>query len=175
MSQKVRKYIRKQINEIFESTNFMYHITRKENKDQILGSGLMVNMPYGMTEGGSWAREVYGINPIFLSLNPSKTAAQDLIDEDFNVIIEVDVTGLKLIADLPSLVDKGAYIDDGLRFLYWKEGAEPYEISEFLDENGEIRMNDLIDSDFHGMESIIEFTGSAAVVKDIPPDKLKAI
>ena len=168
----------KQFNIILESNEnekFMYHVTKSENLENILQNGLLINQPYAMTEGGAWAEEAYGVNPIFLSEKPNETTKQTLLLGDFDTILEVNIDGLELIADLPALVDHGAYIGDNAEFLYWEEDEEPEEIIDLLDENGEIDMETLLDPGSWGMDDIIELTGSAAVLQNIDPSKIREI
>lgn len=154
----------------FLNKKIMYHVTNKKNIDSILNKGLLINQDYYMTEGGTWSTEVYGCNPIFLSKYPDKTNNQDLLTAD-DVIFEVDVTDLDLIADLPSLIDHGAYISDDC--LYWMEGEEPEELIDFLDEDGQLYFEDLLNPDSILITEVINLTGSAAYNKNIDKKRIK--
>jgi hypothetical protein len=155
--------------ENFSNIKYMYHVTKKSNLDSIKSKGLLINQPYYMTYGGSWATDVYGCNPIFLSKYPTKTEKQDLVMID-DIILKVDITNLPLVVDLPSLIDHGARVSDDEDFVYWRENREPKEIVDCLDENGEVYFDDLLNPDYYAIDKFIKLTGSAAVMINIPPD-----
>jgi hypothetical protein len=156
----------------FLNKKIMYHVTDKKNIDSILNKGLLINQDYYMTEGGSWATEVYGCNPIFLSKYPDKTNTQELLLAG-DIIFEVDVTDLDLIADLPSLIDNGAYIGPDVDCLYWMEGEEPEELIDFLDQDGQLYFEDLLNPDPMLIGEVINLTGSAAYNKNIDKKRIK--
>lgn len=138
--------------------NVMYHVTKSTNIENILKNGLLINQEYAMTEGGYWATDVYGVNPIFLSIKSTETNSQKLLLDEFDTVLEVNVDGLELVADLPSLVDHGAYISDDC--LYWMEGEEPEELIDFLDEDGQLYFEDLLNPDPILIDELINLTGS---------------
>lgn len=140
----------------------MYHSTAPKNIGAIKSSGLRVGSESVHTMGGAWADEYYGVRPIYLSINRGTYAGQPLA---------VDVTGLELVADLPGLIDTGAYqAEDGM---YWDEGAEPPEMLDFIDENGIIYYDDLLTPGSPIVQAAIELTGTAAVLKNISPERMQ--
>jgi len=149
-----------------------YHVTNKKNAASILKNGLKVNSPHYMTMGGTWAKDVYGVNPIYLSSSPAKTSKQKLLSGS-DVALRINTKGLNLVADLPSLVDHGAYMSDISNSFYWKEGQEPEQLKEYLDENGELSFDQLVDPNSPVAQAAIQLTGSAAVLQDIAPDRIK--
>jgi hypothetical protein len=157
---------------LFEDSNneVMYHVTHKKNIDSILQNGLLINQPTYMTYGGSWSHKVYGCNPIFLSSNPKSTAKQELLEKD-DVVFEVNCNDLELVTDLPAMIDWGAYISDDLKSIWFKNKT----LKNFCDEDGLIWFEDLLNSDLEVTKDAIELTGSAAVLSNITPDKLKLI
>jgi hypothetical protein len=76
---------------------------------------------------------------------------------------------LNLVADLPSLVDYGANVEEEL--LWWEEGEEPPELEPYLN-MGEIEIFDLMNEP-DVIKAAIRTTGTAAVLDDIPPDKIR--
>ena len=156
---------------VYESISKMYHVTNKNNVDSILKYGLLINKEYYMTDGGKWSTEVYGLNPIYLSMNPDKTAKQKLKTKE-DVIFEVDVNGLELVADLPALVDWGAYIDDSQEFIWFEKRVK---IRKYEDEDGCIYFEDLLNPDLIVTEDSIKMTKSAAVMTNINPKRIKLL
>ena len=163
------------INENIQIKDVMYHVTHKDNVESILKYGLLINKEYYMTQGGEWATEIYGCNPIFLSKFIDKTVKQQLKYDD-DVIFEVDVEGLGLVVDLPSLIDHGAYVNDDMTEFYWSEGEEPDELLKYLDpDEGSIDFNSLLNPYNYVTSVVIELTGSAAILHNIVTEKIKLI
>ncbi len=79
--------------------------------------------------------------------------------EDAPIVFEVDVKELVLIADLPSLVDDGAYYDIDDNSMWFKGGPEWY-------------FDDLLDSDTKECQAAIRATKTAACLTNIAPDRL---
>jgi hypothetical protein len=88
--------------------------------------------------------------------------------------LQVNVSGLPLVADIPSLADRGAYYDDAEPSMYWREGKEPAELSRWIDEEGQIYFEDII-TPGPMADAIIAFTGTAAVIQDIPTNRITKI
>ena len=144
----------------------MYHSTDKKNKKNILENGLMVNNSGGFTMGGSWAHEVYGGNPIFLSDEKERYSEED------SVTFAVDVTGLNLLADLPTLIDFGANLEEDYT-MWWGYGESPKNFEMFLDD-GAISAYDIIGSnDFN--KAAIKVTRTAAVMENIPAQRISLL
>jgi len=138
----------------------MYHSTNPEYVDNILKNGLLINSEYNNTEEGKWARDIYGINPVFLSLDVGKFPG---------VPLEVDISGLPLVSDLPSLINKGAYIiEEGF---YWDEKNEPTQLKPYLDE-GEIDFYELLNNK-QIIDIAINITRTAACLSNINPERIR--
>ena len=75
---------------------------------------------------------------------------------------------MPLLADLPTLVDYGANVEEEI--LWWNEGEEPQELEPYLD-NGEIQIFDLL-NDPEVIQAAINTTGTAVVLKDIPAENI---
>lgn len=137
-------------------TNVVYHSTDPKFVDIILREGLKIGRSMNYTKSGVWAQEFYGTNPIYVSLIPDKYEG---------VVFEVDVTGYRLYADLPSLVDMGAYIEeDGT---IWWEVSPPGFDEEYT-------MEDILE-DVRLSEKCINLTDTAAILENIPVDRLKLV
>lgn len=140
-----------------------YHTTSKENAENILKEGLKVNQKPTYSQASlSYMKDVYGVVPIFLAKSPEPYDG----DND-GVVLAVDVSGLKLAADIPTLASHfGAYIDeDGV---YFEEGEDRVP-SEFAEEE-HISFKDLVRG--WAAPIAIELTGTAAVLKNIPISRL---
>lgn len=167
---------------IIESkSKFMYHTTKKENVEKILSEGLKINMPVDMTQGGVWSHKIYGMNPIFLSSYPAKTENMIMSGDEFKdyITLKVNVTGLDLVSDLPSLITHGAYMDyDGgdVNCLYWyvPDEYKAKELKEYLNDDGEIYFDDLLYNP-DVIKASIELTGSAVVMENIPPERISKL
>ena len=144
----------------FLNERIMYHSTSPENAEAILSQGLKVGRESAHTKAGSWADEHYGTRPIYLSVEQGKYEG---------VPLAVNTAGMSLLADLPTLVDYGANVEEEI--LWWNEGEEPPELEPYLD-NGEIQIFDLL-NDPEVIQAAINTTGTAAVLKDIPAENIK--
>jgi len=148
----------------------MIHRTAEDRVDAILREGLRVDMPVNLTDCGTWAHDWYGTNPVFLA-SPDARFMEALEGE--GIPIEVDVVGLQLVADLPSLCDIGGMVDDG--WIWWREGREPPDLLPYLDENGGIEIEYLLDPGTDACGAAIRATGTAACLEGIPPARLRVM
>ena len=149
--------LRKIIRESLISEQVMWHSTAPENVEGILSQGLLVGRESAQTMGGEWADEFYGTRPIYLSAQKGKYEGQPLA---------VNTSGLSLVADLPTLVDTGAYQEE--EGMYWDEGAEPAQMIDIVDEDGMVYFDELLSPGSAAAQAAIDLTGTAAVVQDIP-------
>lgn len=78
------------------------HYTNETNLESIKEHGLRVNSDSNLTEGGSWANQIYTMRPIYLCLHENEG-----YQSECGVLLEV-VSDQKMVADLPGLVDLGA-------------------------------------------------------------------
>jgi len=138
----------------------MYHSTDPSNIESIRQTGLEMGRESTHTQAGSWADEYYGTRPVYLSTQEGKYEGATLA---------IDTSGFNLVADLPSLVDYGANVGEEL--LWWKEGEEPPELEPYLN-MGEIEIFELMNEPAV-IEAAIRTTGTAAVLDDIPPDRIR--
>ena len=141
-----------------------YHSTDPGNVPRIQQDGLLTGQESAHTTGGAWADEYYGTRPIYISMQKGKYEGQPLA---------IDVSGLEVVADLPGLVDAGAMIEE--EGLYWEEGYEPQELENLVDEDGMIYFEDLVDPSHPASQAAIELTGTAAVLENIPPDRIQLV
>jgi hypothetical protein len=90
------------------------------------------------------------------------------------IVFEVDVSGMDLYPDLPTLVDYGAYVEED-EGLYWEWGTAPKEIEPLLDGDGFVTFDDILDPGSPAAEAIINFTKTAVSLESIPPERIKRI
>ena len=140
--------------------SIMYHSTDPSNIESIRQTGLETGRESTHTQAGSWADEYYGTRPVYLSGQEGKYEGASLA---------IDTSGLNLVADLPSLVDYGANVEEEL--LWWAEGEEPPELEPYLN-MGEIEIFDLMNEP-DVIQAAIRTTGTAAVLDDIPPERIR--
>ena len=143
---------------------FMYHSTNKKNKDNIIKNGLKINYSGGFTKSGSWSYKVYGGIPVFLS-----TEKNIFYDKD-SITFKVDVSGLSLLADLPSLIDLGGYLDEDLT-IWWESGNVPEELEYLMDNNEGISAYNIIEDKYLN-NAAIKATKTAAVMESIPAERI---
>ena len=159
------------INYLLEETDaggeYWYHTTSPENIEKIRKQGLKIN-PSGIGKSLAsldWMDSIYGMTPIFLSREPGTYRN--------GVVLKVNVEGLNLVADVPSLADWGAQITEDKDRLFFDEGDAPEELSEYLNESGEILYSDLINPEYGGTKAAIDLTNTAAVMEDIGPELIE--
>jgi hypothetical protein len=135
-----------------------FHRTTSDRVDSILQHGLKVGSEINLTLGGDWSFEVYGQRPVFLSKSPDM-----FYKEHAPILLEVDTTGIELVADLPSLVDAGAYYDLD-EWCMWFKGSD-----------AELSFDDLLNPYADECKEVIRRTGTAACLTDIPPNHIRVI
>ncbi len=109
-----------------------------------------------------WAQKLYKCNPIFLSVKP------DAYKVDGSVLLKVDVAGLPLVADLPSLVGVGYMLEHDGMYL------DDEMVSENNEEMGEglLTYQTLLDPESGEAKFAIQTTESAACLQDIEPRRI---
>ena len=162
-----RQYLKESI-----GREIWYHLTTPDRAELIEKEGLKINQESCLTtETGKWAKEYYGICPIYLSLEPY-VEREELPEWLENaVLFEVDVTGMPLVADLQMLIDKGAMVDQDLEMLWWEEDEEPETLKEFS-EDGAIEISRLL-NDPDIIDAAIRTTKTAAIMEDVLPKQIK--
>lgn len=153
---------------IAQAYSIMYHHTSPENEFLIQQNGLKINQEWGKTMNAKTDIEtIYGMRPIFLSLEPDKFKGSK------DVTFEVNVTGLDLVADMPSLYDHGAHYDES--GMWWDEDATPFEFMDYVDENGMIYYDNLLTPGSALVNICISKTKTAACENSIEPSRLRKI
>ena len=148
----LREYIREAI---------MYHSTDPANVESIQQVGLQPGRESAQTLGGTWADEFYGTRPVYLSVRKGKYEGTPFA---------VDTAKLNLVADLPSLVDTGAYQEE--EGMYWDEGSEPAQMIDIVDEDGMVYFDELLTPGSAAAQAAIEITGTAAAIDGVPPESI---
>jgi len=160
---------REYLNETDQSV--MYHSTSPDNVEKVLTSGLQVGAGKTVHTGqhAQWADDIYGTRPVFLSVEKGKYEG---------VPLEVDVSGLALVADLASVADLGMMppsMDFSFRegqFLQWDDGEGPPELSA-ISKDGAVAIDPMLKPGSEAAMVAIKATGTAAVLEEIPPEKIK--
>jgi hypothetical protein len=148
------------------------HFTHPDNVASIIETGIGIGREPDGSRGLEWVLAFYEENPAYLTLE-----ASDFIevyragDWAGYACFDVDVSGLPLVADIPSLVDKGARYDSGLLYLKRSQALEP--LLRFADENGWIEIEHLVNPGSDAAAAAIKVTGTAACVASIPPDRIR--
>ena len=94
------------------------------------------------------------------------------------VSLEVDVRGLPLVADLASVADLGDTqprmdfeMGDGY-VLVWDDGVGPEELSS-ISSDGAVVIGPMLKPGSEAAMVAIKATGTAAVLEEIPPERIK--
>jgi hypothetical protein len=135
---------------------YLYHQAPRSLDGAIAREGLYGGGEGGLTRAGGWSFAHYGAAPVFFGLEPPRPWPE------FSVW-RVEADDLLLMADLPSLIDHGAYLDGDC--LYWLEGEEPPQIAAYLAE-GAIAIGELLIAG-PGCAAAIDLTGTCAVAGPI--------
>ena len=145
-----------------------YHNTSRENGFLIERLGLRINQDWGKTmDAQTDIERIYGMRPVFLATSPDRFKGKG------DVTIEVDAAGLDLVADIPSLYDKGGYYDD--KGMWWDEDGVPLQLIDYVDEDGFISYDDMMETGTPLVKALIALTGTAACLQTVTPDRLKVL
>jgi len=150
-----------------------YHSTTPGAVESILRDGLKVGMfgiakrmtDTGMVSAGDWADEYYGDRPIYLAVRPEY---YNKAPRQLGLELEVEIDDpRKLIADLPSLGDTGAYLEvDGLGWEHVPPGMAS------VANDGYVGFDQLLRPGSPAAMAAIRTTGTAAMPEDIPAEKI---
>ena len=145
----------------------MYHATSPANARDILTNGLEVDAAgeAGYTQVyAQWADQLYGMRPIFLSTKKGKFAGIPML---------VDVSGIPLVADLAAIADLGDEPPsmEGGELIWW-DGMGPKELSS-ISSDGAVDIESMLIPGSMEAQLAISVTGTAAVLEDIPPGRIK--
>lgn len=144
-------------------SNKAYHTTSKDRLDSILKDGLKINSKENFSVGSlSWMKTAYKMIPIFVSFEPMK------YKDDNSIFLEIDISGIDLVADIPSLVENGAYVEEN--YIWFEMGQN---IIDPVNDPEQIFFRELIDPYNRYCKKAIKVTKTAAIMEDIPPSKIK--
>lgn len=153
----------------------MYHLTRRDRLSAIQREGLRPGRPAlfsNLTSMMYMHEPAYGgTRPVYLSHTPWVGAAEFErvaecgAPEDF-VLLRIDTTGLPLVADIPSLADVGAYIEEDH---LWFEHPGP--LTAFEDADGQISYHRLLGEPTL-IAAAIKLTETAACLRLIAPRRI---
>ena len=154
----------------------MYHSTSRAGRKGILRDGLKTgqsitsfrqNDDGGYAKAGGWADEYYGTHPVYLAI---QQGLYSQLARQLGLEFEVEVDQNMLVADLPSLVDTGAYIEsDGV---YWEYDDVPSAMKPVTDGDGWIAFEELLRPGSVAANAAINTTGTAASLNDIPQERV---
>ena len=162
-----REYVKEEL-----TPDVMYHTTlQPRNAESIEANGLRVgSKEVGFSMASNWSNDVYGGRPVYLSMKPSEGG-----DRRYEgITFEVDVSGLTLYPDLPTLVDYGAYVEER-EGMYWEYGEVPSEMEGVVDGDGFISFDDLLTPDSAAATAVNKLTGTAVSLEDIDPERLRRL
>lgn len=149
--------------------NVLYHTTSTERLESILKHGLMINSKSNYSMASlHHMEEIYGMIPIFVSLSPYMYG----INNEDTVTLKIDGKSLTLVSDIPSLIDKGAYLDEEMQGIWFKRGRN---IIDPIADPEIIYFDDLLDPYNEYCKRSIEITKTAAVLNDISPERITII
>jgi hypothetical protein len=149
--------------------DYGYHYTSKDNYKNIESDGLRINQPIHMTiRNNEWMLNAYGKIPIFLGTKPlTQYGPRIPVGSEYDwVLLKVDVDGLDIAADIGTMIDFGAYIEeDGFWFKqkpFWLNATE-------------FSYDDLQGSTKLDLVKVIKQTKSFVVLENISPDRIQMI
>lgn len=151
---------------------FGYHYTTKDRLPSIIKDGLRVNQPIQYTIGDNeWVHRAYGMSPIFMGITPQKEYGPRTPHGSKSVdwvLLKVNVSGMNIAADLGTLIDHGAYIEEEG---FWFE-KNPSWLNEY---EYEFTYDELQGSENLDLQRVIRATQTFVVLENIPPDKIKVV
>lgn len=159
------------------SATELYHLTRRSLVAQIGREGLRAGprLFSGGDHTDSELDRIYGSRPVFLSSEPwvsgdtwSDIGSASLATHEL-ALFAVNVTGLRLLADVMSLIDKGAYLEEGS--LWFEQRDHPLLSWE---DDGEISY-ELVRTDLALGVAALTWTGTVACLDPIIPSRLRQI
>ena len=154
-----------------DTQDIMYHSTSPDSVEEVLANGLEAGGGRSVYTDihADWADDIYGTRPVFLSVEKGKYKG---------VPLEVDVSGLPLVADLASVADLGDTqprmdfeMGDGY-VLVWDDGVGREELSS-ISSDGAVVIGPMLKPRSEAAMVAIKATGTAAVLEEIPPERIK--
>lgn len=142
----------------------VYHYTKKNKLESVLRNGLMINQRPVYTSDFFVDNllTAYGMAPIFCFTNKNNKAYN--LDGD-SVLLGFDEKKFTIGADIGTLVDFGAYLEDSG---FWFKGDE---FQDFYNENGELSYELLTDNSSFIKEAVKK-TGTLVILENIPPNMI---
>jgi len=151
------------------TNNIWYHTTSPASVDSIMKHGLKVDSAFNKSLSSQfYVKEIYGVNPIYVSKEEGKYKN--------GIILAVDVSGLSLVTDIPTLISGyNAQLGESMDHIWFEEDYTPFELFDFVDRDGAIYFHDLLNPDSHITKAMIDLTRTAAVIQNISADRIKVI
>ena len=157
------------ISQNFNVASVVYHNTSVSNLESILENGLLINKDYNKSQKSQdFIKDIYGLNPIFVSLDPNK------FKEENDVTLKINTSGIDLVADIPSLyVEAGGYYNNEMRWMYFEDSPE--SLKQYLKEDNVALYEDLLFPHDPLTNECIKLTRSAAVMENIKPEYIEKL
>ena len=151
------------------TNNIWYHTTSPASVDSIMKHGLKVDSQFNKSQSSqSYIKNIYGLNPIYVSKEQGKYKN--------GIVLAVDVSNLPLVTDIPSLIsDYNAQLGESLDYIWFEEDYTPFEMFDYIDGNGALYFEDLLDANSPVTKAMIDLTGTAAIMQSISPKRIKVV
>lgn len=147
-------------------SSIWYHTTSPKALPLIEKNGLKVGSEAFKSQGSlDYMKAIYGMIPLFISKEKGMYKN--------GVALKLDLTGLSLVADIPTLIDFGGQMEPD--YIWFEEDHTPFELFDVVDGDGAIYFEDLINPNSNIARAIINFTKTAAVMQDIGPERIEVI
>lgn len=150
-----------------------YHTTEAARVDTILREGLLPGKPLWFTTKGAAGHDFYNSPVLYFSRE------RGLYHADDSAILQVSLRGIDVVADIPSLVDFGAYVGtpgDDFEVVYWMhDDVVPPRLRGFVDPDDLLLSRDDLEYDDGCIFACSYVTGTIATHKSIPPDRITVV
>jgi hypothetical protein len=154
----------------------VYHVTDKKRLKSILKKGLLTNQKSNGTAGRfvEEIRTMYnGMIPIFVSVDMNWLYESLYFEEGRDVMLEIEVD--RVIADIPSLMDCGAYYDENGIYFHSEDVEDgQVDLLEKFYVDGHIPYEDLV-LDKELISECIRRTMTCAILNDVSKLNVKVI
>jgi hypothetical protein len=141
-----------------------YHSTHRDNVKSILENGLIGGKVKGFIDAGEWADRHYGCRPVYVSLDGISKSYH----KETHILLEIDITGLEQLPDLPTLVDWGMYVEGEVNPTLWFDQEKGFP--GFTDEGFDVKS--LFD---YYCKKAIRLTETCAIREVITPNRVKIL
>lgn len=155
--------------------------TSRANVESSLENGLLLDYAEGsgLDSFPEDTGVIYGRKPIFVFKSIGLAYLVHSFGDAYgNALLKLDLSGIPLVTDVNSI---NAGYEPDTDILYWDHEnyvPDPLLPYVYVDEDGETYYIDtycLLDPDSPETKAAIDFTGTAAVMEDIPPERITVV